>query len=74
MTHPSSSHKARPISPCIKVCQMDMSTTVCQGCGRTLDEIAGWGSMTEAQKAPVWERLEAEGYVSNGSATGSGRW
>ncbi|EHJ92569.1 hypothetical protein KUC_2526 [Vreelandella boliviensis LC1] len=37
---------------------------MCQGCGRTLDEIAGWGSMTEAEKAPVWERLESEGYVS----------
>ena len=40
---------------------------MCQGCGRTLDEIACWGSMTEAEKAPVWERIEQAGYVERQS-------
>lgn len=56
----------RPLSPCVQLCQIEPTTSVCQGCGRTLDEIACWGSMTEAKKAPVWERLESEGYVSTG--------
>ncbi|GEN27182.1 hypothetical protein HVA01_08280 [Halovibrio variabilis] len=64
MTNVSPSPNGRPISPCIKICQMEMSSSVCQGCGRTLDEIAGWGMMTEAEKAPVWDRLEAEGFVA----------
>ena len=55
----------RPLSPCINVCQIEPNTQTCQGCGRTLDEIACWGSMTEAEKAPVWERIEQEGYVSS---------
>ncbi|SJN10510.1 hypothetical protein CZ787_03850 [Halomonas citrativorans] len=29
-----------------------------------MDEIAYWGQMTEAEKAPVWERLEAQGYIA----------
>ncbi|MYL22387.1 DUF1289 domain-containing protein [Vreelandella massiliensis] len=52
----------RPLSPCVQVCRVNQGTNACEGCGRTLDEIAGWGRMTEAEKAPVWERLEAEGY------------
>lgn len=41
---------ARPLSPCIQVCNIDPASSLCQGCGRTLDEIACWGSMTEAEK------------------------
>lgn len=64
MTKLSTSSPVRPLSPCVQICQIEPTTSVCHGCGRTLDEIAGWGSMTEAEKAPVWERLESEGYVS----------
>ena len=64
MTKHAASPIGRPLSPCVHICQIEPITSVCHGCGRTLDEIAGWGSMTEAEKAPVWERLESEGYVS----------
>ncbi|NDL70759.1 DUF1289 domain-containing protein [Vreelandella alkaliphila] len=56
-------HTARPLSPCIQICSIEPTTSLCRGCGRTLDEIACWGSMTEAEKAPVWERIEQEGYA-----------
>ena len=41
------------ISPCIKVCQMDPVRGVCIGCCRTLDEIARWGGMAEAEREEV---------------------
>lgn len=41
-------------------------TALCSGCGRTLDEIACWGSMTDAEKAPVWTRIEQAGYLDIG--------
>lgn len=44
-------------SPCICVCQMDPRTGLCEGCYRTLDEIAAWSGMTDAQKREVWRRL-----------------
>ena len=46
-------------SPCIKVCQMDPVRGVCIGCCRTLDEIARWGAMTEAERAAVMEALDS---------------
>lgn len=52
----------RPLSPCVQICRVDQAAKTCEGCGRTLDEIAGWGHMTETEKAPVWARLEAQGY------------
>ncbi|NYS78372.1 MULTISPECIES: DUF1289 domain-containing protein [Halomonadaceae] len=59
------SSTVRPLSPCVQICQIEPSSSLCNGCGRTLDEISVWGAMTEAEKAPVWERLESEGYVSD---------
>ena len=56
--------RTRPLSPCVQICRIDSANQRCEGCGRTLDEIACWSRMSEADKAPVWERLEAEGYVS----------
>ena len=44
-------------SPCICVCTMEPTTGLCIGCFRTLDEIAGWSAMTDAQKREVWQRL-----------------
>lgn len=44
-------------SPCISVCRMDMDTGLCEGCLRTLDEIAAWGRMTEDDKREVWAQL-----------------
>ena len=44
-------------SPCISVCRMDAVTGWCEGCFRTLDEIAGWGMSSDAQKREVWKLL-----------------
>ncbi len=60
----SAAYTVRPVSPCVQICHIEPAMSLCEGCGRTLDEIACWGSMTEAEKAPVWERLESEGYVA----------
>ena len=44
-------------SPCIDVCCIDARTGWCEGCRRTLDEIACWSSMDDAAKRAVWEQL-----------------
>ena len=46
-------------SPCVKVCVMDTERRYCAGCLRTLDEIAGWSEMTDAQRAVVIAKLAA---------------
>jgi predicted Fe-S protein YdhL (DUF1289 family) len=46
-------------SPCIKVCVIDPRSKLCTGCGRTLAEIARWGSMTDAERAHIMAELPA---------------
>ncbi len=44
-------------SPCISVCRMDAAAGVCEGCFRTLDEIAAWGLAPEAQRRAIWQAI-----------------
>jgi predicted Fe-S protein YdhL (DUF1289 family) len=46
-------------SPCQNVCQMNPQTGYCIGCLRTLDEIADWLEMNDAQKRLLLARLDA---------------
>ncbi|ACC69356.1 DUF1289 domain-containing protein [Paraburkholderia phymatum] len=46
-------------SPCINVCRMDKATNLCEGCLRTIDEIANWSSFDDAAKRAVWDEIEA---------------
>ena len=40
-------------SPCIKVCTLDTVAGLCIGCGRTLDEIARWSSMSDQEHRAI---------------------
>jgi len=44
-------------SPCISVCRIDPATGWCEGCYRTIDEIAHWGLLDDAEKRGVWLEL-----------------
>jgi len=44
-------------SPCNSVCRMDARTGWCEGCLRTLDEIADWSVMDDDEKRAVWDAL-----------------
>ena len=44
-------------SPCLKICTYDPASGLCQGCGRTLEEIGAWFSMSDAQRRAVMEQL-----------------
>jgi uncharacterized protein len=46
-------------SPCIDVCRIDAAEDVCVGCYRTLDEIARWQQMSDAERDRVLEELPA---------------
>ncbi|HSV78880.1 MAG TPA: DUF1289 domain-containing protein [Ramlibacter sp.] len=37
---------------------MNAASGLCEGCLRTLDEIAAWSGMSEAGKLEVWQRIE----------------
>ncbi len=50
-------------SPCVNTCVMTQATptapALCKGCARSIDEIAAWSVMDDAQKLAVWAELEA---------------
>lgn len=54
---PAALAAGRVPSPCISLCRMDPATTLCQGCFRTLDEIAAWGMASEEERRAVWRHL-----------------
>jgi predicted Fe-S protein YdhL (DUF1289 family) len=47
-----------PASPCVGVCVIHPQTQLCEGCFRTLEEIAGWWDYTPDQKCAVLAQLE----------------
>lgn len=54
---PSAAGSSVP-SPCIKQCRLDEKRE-CIACGRTLDEIGAWRTMTDSAKLLVWERIKS---------------
>ena len=46
-------------SPCINLCRMHAATGWCEGCLRSLDEIAAWGRLDDAGRRAVLGRLPA---------------
>lgn len=45
-------------SPCIKVCVIDPVCKLCRGCGRTLQEIAQWSQLSEAERLAIIATLD----------------
>jgi uncharacterized protein len=45
-------------TPCIRVCTLDPETGLCEGCGRTLDEIARWYGLSEDERVRIMGGLE----------------
>lgn len=45
-------------TPCIKVCVIHPETELCQGCFRTLAEIARWGSLSDAEHDNVLSQIK----------------
>jgi len=59
MTENAAAQGADVGSPCINVCKMNPETELCEGCFRTLDEIAAWSGMSSEERRVVLTRLPA---------------
>jgi len=55
--HASGARTGTVPSPCVSVCKIDAATGLCEGCRRTIDEIAHWGLLDDAEKRGVWLEL-----------------
>ncbi|MGI9404495.1 MAG: DUF1289 domain-containing protein [Hyphomicrobium sp.] len=46
-------------TPCVNICDINGETGLCMGCGRTIDEIARWASMTSTERRRIMNVLSA---------------
>jgi predicted Fe-S protein YdhL (DUF1289 family) len=46
-------------TPCEKICIVDPLSGLCQGCGRSLDEIAHWTTYSDEERGRVMAELPA---------------
>lgn len=46
-------------TPCVKICTVDAGSRLCLGCGRTIDEIAGWLAMSAGERSRIMAELPA---------------
>ena len=44
-------------TPCVKICRILEGGGICRGCGRTLDEIARWTSMSDEERRTIMADL-----------------
>lgn len=44
-------------TPCVKICIIDPPSGLCQGCGRTVAEIASWSRLSEDDRLSVMATL-----------------
>jgi predicted Fe-S protein YdhL (DUF1289 family) len=56
-------------TPCVKVCTLDARTGLCLGCGRTIDEIARWTSMSNSERAQIMRELPQRLVTRNSAKT-----
>jgi hypothetical protein len=44
-------------TPCIHVCLIAADTKLCEGCARTIDEIASWSQLTSGERSRIMRDL-----------------
>ncbi|MGA9083193.1 MAG: DUF1289 domain-containing protein [Pseudolabrys sp.] len=52
-------------TPCVKICTLDALMGLCLGCGRTVDEITRWATMSATERTQVMRELPSRLVTSN---------
>ena len=52
-------------TPCVKICTLDARMGLCLGCGRTVDEITRWATMSATERTQVTRELPLRLVTSN---------
>lgn len=53
-------------SPCVNICRMEAGSGLCEGCLRTIDEIAGWAKAGDSEKMAILAAVERRRAGRNG--------
>jgi predicted Fe-S protein YdhL (DUF1289 family) len=44
-------------TPCLRICTLDPASGLCRGCGRSIEEIAGWARYSDLERARIMALL-----------------
>ena len=44
-------------SPCTNICKMSINGKICDGCGRTIEEIINWGYLRDDEKKKIIQKI-----------------
>jgi predicted Fe-S protein YdhL (DUF1289 family) len=44
-------------TPCVNVCVIEAASGLCAGCGRSLEEISRWATMTDTERHRIVQSL-----------------
>jgi predicted Fe-S protein YdhL (DUF1289 family) len=58
-------------SPCNRICVVHPTLRMCIGCGRSLDEIAGWIALSATERAEIMTKLPARLAALNAAKNGA---
>lgn len=58
-------------SPCISVCVMHAHSGLCEGCTRTIDEIAQWATAGDEEKRAIWMKIRERRGLHNRAQGGT---
>jgi uncharacterized protein len=58
-------------TPCVKICTLDARSGLCLGCGRTIDEISRWASLSVSERSQVMDELPSR--LATGKAAAATR-
>jgi predicted Fe-S protein YdhL (DUF1289 family) len=53
-------------SPCIKICVINPTDGLCDGCFRSRHEIARWSSYSDAERRVIMQELKRRRATANG--------
>ena len=46
------------LTPCVKKCEIDSTTSFCLGCGRTIQQLREWRIYTDEQRINIMNNLK----------------
>jgi len=46
-------------TPCVNICLLDADLGLCVGCGRTIEEISRWATMSDQKRRAIMAGLPA---------------
>lgn len=45
-------------TPCVNICYIDPKTQLCEGCGRSLEQIGRWREMSAQERREIMAKLQ----------------